>query len=136
MGVAIPFKLPSQCRTCSSLAPFLKLICARLKIREKGEGFLSREFSVVSFYYQVYRYFTQPQAHKVQTEWQRPLSGLHYIMIEKLDQAGLTIFTITYKVAVYAPAERADTLPLFPLYPYVLYAQHSLGITKEMRITR
>ncbi len=27
--------------------------------------------------------------------------------------------TITYKVAVYAPAERADTLPLFHLYPYM-----------------
>ncbi len=29
-----------------------------------------------------------------------------------------TLFTITYKVAVYAPAERADTLPQFHLYPY------------------
>ncbi len=28
-----------------------------------------------------------------------------------------TIFTITYKVSVDAPAERADTLPLFHLYP-------------------
>jgi hypothetical protein len=28
-----------------------------------------------------------------------------------------TLFTITYKVAVYAPAERADTLPLFHPYP-------------------
>jgi hypothetical protein len=27
--------------------------------------------------------------------------------------------TITHKVAVYAPAERADTLPLFHLYPYM-----------------
>jgi hypothetical protein len=32
-------------------------------------------------------------------------------------------FTITYKVAVYAPAERADTLILFHLYPYVLCAK-------------
>jgi hypothetical protein len=48
-------------------------------------------------------------------------------MMEKLAQAGegqgarpppFTIFTITNKVAVYAPAERADTLPLF--LPYVL----------------
>jgi hypothetical protein len=31
-------------------------------------------------------------------------------------------YTITYKVAVYAPAERADTLPLFHLYPYVPYS--------------
>ncbi len=30
-----------------------------------------------------------------------------------------TISTITYKVLVYAPAERADTLPLFLLYPYM-----------------
>jgi len=29
-----------------------------------------------------------------------------------------TIFTIAYKVAVYAPAERADTLPLSHIYPY------------------
>ncbi len=31
-----------------------------------------------------------------------------------------TLCTITYKVALYDPAERADTLPLFNLYPYVL----------------
>jgi hypothetical protein len=30
-----------------------------------------------------------------------------------------TISTITYKVVVYDPAERADTLPLFLLYPYM-----------------
>jgi hypothetical protein len=30
-----------------------------------------------------------------------------------------TISTITYKVEVYAPAERARTLPLFLLYPYM-----------------
>jgi hypothetical protein len=32
-----------------------------------------------------------------------------------------TISTITYKVVVYAPALRANTLPLFPLYPYEYY---------------
>jgi hypothetical protein len=32
----------------------------------------------------------------------------------------LTIYTITYKVVVYAPAERADTLLLFLLYTDVL----------------
>jgi hypothetical protein len=61
------------------------------------------------------------------TEWQRPLSGGHSIMLEKLAQAGevggvhahppFTIFTIMYKVVVYAPTERADTFPLFLLYP-------------------
>ncbi len=49
-------------------------------------------------------------------------------MMEKLAQAGkgggacpppFTIVTITHKVAVYAPAEQADTLPLFHLYPYI-----------------
>jgi len=48
----------------------------------------------------------------------------------KLAQAGegggstptrFTLFTtITYKVAVHAPAERSDTLPFFHLYSYVL----------------
>ncbi len=33
--------------------------------------------------------------------------------------ASFTLVTITYKVAVYAPAERADTLPLFHLYHYM-----------------
>ncbi len=65
------------------------------------------------------------------TEWQRPLSGVDSIMMEKLAQADegggctrpppFTISTITYKVVVYSPAERADTLPLSLLYPYVLY---------------
>ncbi len=31
-------------------------------------------------------------------------------------------YTITYKVAVYAPAEQTDTLPLFHLYPYIPYS--------------
>jgi hypothetical protein len=60
-----------------------------------------------------------------------PLPFAYSIMIEKSALAGegggegrarpspLTISTITYKVAVYAPAERADALPLFLLYPYV-----------------
>ncbi len=30
-----------------------------------------------------------------------------------------TISTISYKVVVYAPAESADTLPIFLLYPYM-----------------
>jgi hypothetical protein len=30
-----------------------------------------------------------------------------------------TIYTITYKVVVYAPAERANPLPLFLLYGYM-----------------
>ncbi len=66
--------------------------------------------------------------HRVHTEWQLSLSGVHSIMMEKLAQPGegkgvqATLFiisTITYKVVVYAPAENADTLPLFLLYPYM-----------------
>jgi hypothetical protein len=58
------------------------------------------------------------------TEWQRPFS----IMMEKLAQAGegggvhappFTTSTITYKVMMYAPVERADTLPLFLFYLYM-----------------
>ncbi len=64
----------------------------------------------------------------VHTEWQWPISGTYSIMMEKSALAGegagarpppFTLFTIMYKVAVYAPAERADTLPLFHLYPYM-----------------
>ncbi len=57
------------------------------------------------------------------------LSGVHSIMMVKSAQAGeggvhapppFTLPTITSKVAVYAPAEcKADTLPLFLLYPYM-----------------
>ncbi len=55
-------------------------------------------------------------------------SRVHSIMMEKLAKADegrgacpppFTLFTITNKVAVYAPAERADTLTLFHLYSYM-----------------
>jgi hypothetical protein len=68
------------------------------------------------------------QYHRVHTEWQLLLSGVHSIMMEKLAQAGesagvrpppFTISTISFKVVVYAPAERAEALPLFLLYPYM-----------------
>jgi hypothetical protein len=61
-----------------------------------------------------------------QSAW--PLSGVHSIMMEKLAQPGVgggarppafTISTITNKVVVYAPAERAGTLPLFLLRFFV-----------------
>jgi hypothetical protein len=68
---------------------------------------------------------TPQSTHRVATS----NSGVYSIMMEKLAQAGeggggarpphLTISTITYKVVVDAPAERADTLPLFLLYPYM-----------------
>ncbi len=62
------------------------------------------------------------------TEWQWPLSDVYSIVMEKLAQAVeggggverlplFTISTITYKVVVYA--QRADTLLLFLLYPYM-----------------
>jgi hypothetical protein len=58
------------------------------------------------------------------TELQRLLSGVHSVMRVKLALAGkgggcaptpFITFTITSKVAVYAPAEWADTLTLFYL---------------------
>ncbi len=70
-------------------------------------------------------YTVNPTEHK---EWQWLLSGVHSIMMEKNFQAGegggggarpppFTVSTITYKVGMYAPAERVDSLPLFILYP-------------------
>ncbi len=58
------------------------------------------------------------------TELQPLLSGVHSVMRVKLALAGegggprpppLITFTITSKVAVYTPAEWADTLTLFHL---------------------
>ncbi len=46
-------------------------------------------------------------------------NGVHSIMMVNkpgLMGGGCTISTITYKVVVYVPAERADTLPIFLLY--------------------
>ncbi len=61
----------------------------------------------------------------ISTEWQRPLSGVHSIIPFQAGEGGgckptppFALFTITYKVVVYAPSERADTPPpLFLLYP-------------------
>ncbi len=56
----------------------------------------------------------------------------HSIMRVKSAQAGEvgdcspTPFPSTYKVVVYASAERADTLPLFLLYPYMYYVVYSI----------
>ncbi len=61
--------------------------------------------------------------HRVHTEWQRPLSGVHSIMMEKLAQAsegggGLHAHPLHYSYSyvqscnVHAPAEWADTLTL------------------------
>ena len=67
---------------------------------------------------------------------------IHSIMMEKFAQAVRVvcachcipflyiIFTITYKVAVYAQAERADTLPLFHLYPYICTLWSAALITR------
>jgi hypothetical protein len=76
------------------------------------------------------------------TGWQWPLSDVHTSMIEKLAQAGegertppFTISSITYKVVVYAPAERADTLPLLLLYPYLYSMTLATGLKLLYSIT-
>jgi hypothetical protein len=65
--------------------------------------------------------------HRGHTEWQWQLSAVHYIMMVKSAQPSVAgdkrpppftiISTVTFKVVSYAPAERADTLPLILLYP-------------------
>ncbi len=60
----------------------------------------------------------KPTEYTQSGQW--PTSGVHSIMMEKSALAGkrggCTLVTITYKVAVYAPAEMADTLPPFFFY--------------------
>ncbi len=70
------------------------------------------------------------------TERQWLISGVHSIMMEKSALTGkgggvrsppFTLFTVTYKVAVSAPAERIGAFPLFHLYPILLCGQ-PLGV--------
>ncbi len=69
------------------------------------------------------------------TEWQRPLSGVHSIMTKKSAQAGegggctpTTVHYTYHHVQSFGVRWRADTLPLFLLYPlYVLYGGRGLG---------
>ncbi len=70
--------------------------------------------------------YVKPTEYTQSGQW--PTSGVHSIMMEKSALAGKgggsTLVTITYKVAVYAPAEMADTLPPFSSIPlYVLCGQ-------------
>ncbi len=76
------------------------------------------------------------------TKWQWPFSGVHSIVMVKSaqhDEGGgarpppFTLSTIMSKVVVYTPAEMADTLPLFLLYPYmnsVVVPQHVMSSTE------
>jgi hypothetical protein len=66
--------------------------------------------------------------HTEYTELKPLLSGVHSVMRVKSVLAGegggctpppLITFTLTSKVAVYAPAEWADTLTLFHLFQYM-----------------
>ncbi len=72
-------------------------------------------------------YYCNCAQHRVHTEWQWPLSGVHYIMMVKSAQPGevggvhalpLSLYLVSTnisKVVVYVPAA-----PIFPLPLYVL----------------
>ncbi len=75
------------------------------------------------------------------TEKQRPLSGVYSIMMEKLARlVRVTAYGVhahplilylpsrTKLHAVYAPAERAETLPLLNLPLYVLCGRHGRSV--------
>ncbi len=73
--------------------------------------------------------------HRVHTEWQLPLSGVHTILMEKLARPGEggectpTFFHYIYQhvqsCGVRSSWEgRSDTLPLFILYPYMYSMVH------------
>jgi hypothetical protein len=74
------------------------------------------------------------------TDCQWPLSGVHSIMMVKSAQPGddawggarpppFTLSTIMSKVVVYAPAERADALLLFLLYPHMYSVVYTVKST-------
>ncbi len=70
--------------------------------------------------------------HRVHTEWQRPLSGVHFIMMEKLAQAGKGVGARPPPFHYICPHvqscsgrsswEGSYTHTLFHLYPYVRYS--------------
>jgi hypothetical protein len=68
---------------------------------------------------------------RVQIDWQWSFSGLHSQMIVNLAQPGVgggarppPLDSIYHPVVVlYTPAEWADTLLLFLLYPFLLYGE-------------
>jgi hypothetical protein len=82
--------------------------------------------------------------HRVHTEWQWPLSCVYSIMMEKSaqpDEGGRctptpfqSIYHHIYKVVVYAPAERADTLPVLLLYPCMFSVVSTIGVYSECHI--
>jgi hypothetical protein len=49
------------------------------------------------------------------------------VRVEGAHPPPFTVFTITYKVVVYVPAERANTLPLFLLYNYMYSVAYISG---------
>jgi hypothetical protein len=82
----------------------------------------------------------------MQYEWQWPLSGVHSIMMVKSARSGeggdarplpFTLSNLTSKVVVYAPAERAYTLPLFLLYPYMYSEDENfIGIMLKVKVMK
>jgi hypothetical protein len=76
--------------------------------------------------------------HRVHTEWQWPVSDVQSIMMEKSALAGgwgvhphpVSLYCIFHHVqscSVYALAERANTLPVFHLYPMCTLWSIQLG---------
>ncbi len=74
--------------------------------------------------------------HRVHTQWQWPLSGIHYTMMVKSarpgEDGGCTPFPFYciyhHQVGVYAPAEMADEHPLIsPLPLHVLCGSDNGG---------
>jgi hypothetical protein len=89
------------------------------------------------------RYVQLSVAATEYTEWHSNGPFLANIVMEKLAQAvegvgvarppPLTISTITYKTVVYAPAERADIILLFLLYPYMYSVVAAAYIDHEQK---
>jgi hypothetical protein len=65
--------------------------------------------------------------HRVHIEWQRPVSGVHSIMMEKLAQVGEVGGVHAHPLSLYLPSRTklqctrqlrgGDAIPLFHLYP-------------------
>ncbi len=78
-------------------------------------------------------YYYNCAQHRVHTDWQRPLSGVHSIMMVKSAKPGEVGGVHALPPSLYLPSRAklwcklrgAEILPLFLLYPYLYSVVHS-----------
>jgi hypothetical protein len=115
-----------QCTSLSWYAKSLRYYVYSLVVQDQNPKKLCVHWKGTLFSWKLN--FSARSCYRVHTEWQWPLFDVHFIMMAKSAQPGggegctPSPFHSIYhheQGCVCAPAERADVLPLFLLYPYM-----------------